>query len=51
MVTQRAKYTCPVGGIVHVWFTSGNLHVGAIGYFMSGTSKSSGNANTESSTS
>ena len=35
----KAKYTCPVGGIVHVWFTSGNLHVGAIGYLINGTSK------------
>ena len=25
--------------IVHVWFTSGNLHVGAIGYLINGTSK------------
>ena len=35
----KAKYTCPVGGIVHVWFTSGNLHVAAIGYLINGTSK------------
>ena len=25
--------------IVHVWFTSGNLHVAAIGYLINGTSK------------
>ena len=35
----KVYITCPVGGIVHVWFTSGNLHVAAIGYLINGTSK------------